>query len=61
MAHKNREAKQAYRDYLLGMAGELQQVKAQQQAALQYNFPTIDQLIELVNQYDARIYERLSS
>lgn len=49
-----------YRDYLLSKRKELFQTRQQEIDALHYNFPSVQEIEQMIHSYSSRIYERSS-
>jgi len=56
---KNQKRNDDYQEYLLETGSQLSRLKAEQKKALTYNFPSVDELVDLVESYNPRIYEKM--
>lgn len=55
---KNERRQKVYDRYLLNIRKQIRNLRAEERKVLEYQFPTIGQLNEMINDYSSRVYER---
>ncbi|WP_297818474.1 type VII secretion protein EssC [uncultured Lactobacillus sp.] len=55
----NAHQEEVYKNYLVRFAGRLDELNARQKSVLEYNFPNMEKLSQMLVDYNPRIYERL--
>lgn len=55
---KNREREELYDNYLLDIRKKIYRAKMEEEEAYNYNYPSVNQIESMINNYSSRIYER---
>jgi S-DNA-T family DNA segregation ATPase FtsK/SpoIIIE len=60
-AERNKKRQEMYEQYLLDTRKKINRARMEELEALEYNYPSINKIEEMVNGYNSRIYERGSN
>ena len=58
---ENKQQDENYQNYLVEKESELAKLAGKQREALEYNYPSVSELISLLHSYRSRIYEKMPS